>query len=301
MGKEFQKRVIDYTVKHNLILDFEGRNNNYDLVVTCSDLVIQDNIKNKNIILVQEGMTDPANVVYHIVKYLKLPRYLASTSTTGLSGRYKVFCVASHGYRNHFEAKGVKAEKIVVSGIPNFDNVNKYKHNNFPYRNYVLAATSDARETYKYENRKKFILNSLKIADGRQLIFKLHPNENKRRAIREINKYAPGALVFENGNTNHMVANCNTLITKYSSVVYIGIALGKKVYSDFDVEELRQMTPLQNNGNSSRNIAEVCRFVINNTPFDAEQLSLKYAGAPSGSGEYYDVQDEQIINAVSNA
>ncbi len=43
------------------------------------------------------------------------------------------------------------------------------------YHNFVLVATSDMRETYKYENRKKFIKKAYKIADGRQLIFKLHP------------------------------------------------------------------------------------------------------------------------------
>ena len=94
------------------------------------------------------------------------------------------------------------------------------------------------RETYKYENRKKFIKRALKIANGRQLIFKLHPNELVERAKQEINLYAPGALVYSQGKTEEMIANCDILITRFSSVVYVGLALGKEVYSDFDLEML---------------------------------------------------------------
>jgi hypothetical protein len=301
MGKDFQRKAVEFILANKLRLDFGGSANDYELVITCSDLIVQKNIRGKKIVLIQEGMTDPVNLFYYLAKYLKLPRYLASTSTTGLSDSFKAFCVASYGYRNHFAGKGVMNAKMIVSGIPNFDNVNKYIYNNFPYYNYVLAATSDARETFKLENRKRFILNALKIANGKQLIFKLHPNEKKERAVREIHKHAPGALVFTEGNTNHMVANCDILITKYSSVVYLGLALGKEVYSDFSIDELRPMTPIQNNGSSAGNIAEVCRTIIEDRPFDAEQLSNKFAGVPLKPGDYYDVQEEQIAGAVSNA
>jgi hypothetical protein len=42
----------------------------------------------------------------------------------------------------------------------------------------------------KPEFRPLFIHRCVEIADGRPLIFKLHPLENTRRAIREINRYA---------------------------------------------------------------------------------------------------------------
>ncbi len=54
-----------------------------------------------------------------------------------------------------------------------------------------------------------------------------------------------------------MIANCDTLITKYSSVVYIGIALGKEVHSYFNLSDLVKMTPIQNNGTSAERIARV--------------------------------------------
>jgi hypothetical protein len=294
MGRNFQQIVLEYAARNDMKIDFKGRQNNYDLVVTCSDLVIQKNIRGKKIILVQEGMTDPENFMYHLVKWLSLPRYLASTSTTGLSDAYKAFCVASYGYRDLFRQKGLDHNKIVVSGIPNFDNAVQYCNNDFPHKNFVLAATSDSRETFKYENRKKFILKALRIADGRKLIFKLHPNEKKQRAAKEILKYAPNSLIYDSGNTNHMIANCDVLITKYSSVVYLGLALGKEVYSDFDTEKLRKMTPIQNNGKSAENIAEVCRIIVEEKPFNAEQLSLNFAS------EFYDVLEGEYAGAFTS-
>ncbi|HRE40183.1 MAG TPA: hypothetical protein PLG90_02535 [Ignavibacteria bacterium] len=262
LGGKLKKQSLEYIIKNNLQLDNGGIKNDYDLVVTSSDLIIQKNIRNKKIILVQEGMTDPENFAYYLVKTFKLPRYIASTSTTGLSNAYDIFCVASEGYKELFIKKGVDPEKIIVTGIPNFDNCNDYLNNDFPHKNYVLVCTSDTRETFKYENRKKFIKRAVSIAQGRQLIFKLHPNEKYERAEKEIKKYAPEALVFSSGNTNHMIANCNTLITRFSTVVYVGLALGKEVYSEFNIDELTKLTPLQNGGKSAENIADICKILL---------------------------------------
>jgi hypothetical protein len=244
-------------------MDDRGELNDYDLVVTCSDLIIPKNIKNKKVILVQEGMTDPKNIFYYGAKYLKLPRYFASTSTTGLSDYYDYFCVASKGYKELFTSNGCNPDKIIVTGIPNFDNCRQYLNNDFPHKDYVLVCTSDARETFKYENRKYFIKRAVEIANGRKLIFKLHPNEKAGRANYEIQKYAEGALVYASGNTNEMIANCSVLITKYSSVVYVGLALGKEVFSDFDMDILKSLVPEQNDGHSSFFIANLCDEHIN--------------------------------------
>ncbi|MCL4548806.1 MAG: hypothetical protein M1495_09570 [Bacteroidetes bacterium] len=262
LGGKFRKNTERYLASNNLKIDYRGVNNNYDLIYTCSDLIIPKNIRNKKVILVQEGMTDPETVMFHLVKYLKLPRWLASTSSTGISNQYSLFCVASNGYKDLFIRKGAKEEKIVVTGIPNFDNAKQYLKNDFPHKNYVLVATSDARETLKYDNRKKFIKECVEIAGGRQLIFKLHPNEKTARAKAEINRYAPGALVYQHGNTNHMIANCDVLITKYSSVVYVGLALGKEVHSAFKMEELNRLMPIQNNGTSAERIARIGKHLL---------------------------------------
>jgi hypothetical protein len=261
-GNVFRRFVFEYCQEHHLAVDDRGERHAYDLVVTCSDLVVQRNIRHRKIILVQEGMTDPENLLYYLSKYLGLPRYLASTSTTGLSHAYVRFCVASEGYRQLFTRKGVDPSKIVVTGIPNFDNCIEYYQTPFEHRDYVLVATSDARETFKYENRRRFIEDCRRIADGRQLIFKLHPNEQVDRATREIRHGAPDALVYHGCDIHHMIAHCDTLVTKYSTSVYIGIVLGKTVHSYFPLSDLQRLAPMQNGGTSALRIADVCRDIM---------------------------------------
>src|SRR5262245_13450720 len=98
LGHKLSSRCLAHLKKHNLPVDLEGRSGGYDLVVTCSDLVIPKNVRRRKVILVQEGMTDPENLAYHLVKHVRvLPRWLASTAATGLSDAYHRFCVASEG------------------------------------------------------------------------------------------------------------------------------------------------------------------------------------------------------------
>ncbi len=153
LGGKARLDTETYLRERNLKVDFAGKQHDYDLIVTTSDLLIQKNLRGKKVILIQEGMTDPENLMYYLVKYLRLPRYLASTSVTGLSHAYDHFCVASNGYRDLFIRKGVDRKKVVVTGIPNFDNMAIHLNNHFPHRGYVLVATSDARETLKFDNR----------------------------------------------------------------------------------------------------------------------------------------------------
>lgn len=263
LGGKFKENTENYLKNHNLNIDYEGSMNDYDLVFTCSDLIVPKNIRNRRLILVQEGMTDPPSILNHIVKTFKLPRWIAGTSTNGQSDAYDIFCVASEGYKNFFVQNGIDPDKIRITGIPNYDNAIQYFNNDFPYKNFVIVATSDTRETLKFDNRKKFIEQAVKIANGRQMIFKLHPNEKFKRAEKEIIKIAPkGTIVLQDGNIHEMIANCNTLITQYSTVVYTGIALGKEVHSYFDIDMLKKLAPLQNNGTSKRNIANVARELL---------------------------------------
>ncbi|HTX79494.1 MAG TPA: hypothetical protein VMC62_07490 [Longilinea sp.] len=262
LGGKHRRNTVAYFKKNNLPMDFGGKERSYDLVITCADLIVPENIKKSPLLLVQEGMTEPEGLRYQLVKYLKFPRFIANTAATGLSDAYDIFCVASEGYRDLFVSKGVRSEKIHVTGIPNFDNVQSYTNNPFPYRHYVLAATSSIRETFGVDLRIPFILQAKQVAAGRQLIFKLHPNENIKRATREIKLYAPEALILTDGDTNHMVANCDVLLTQYSSIVYVGIALGKEVYSYFDVNQLKKLVPLQNGGKSAESIANLSRELL---------------------------------------
>jgi hypothetical protein len=262
MGYKLSARTLAYLERHRLSLDQACQNGPYDLVVTCSDLVVPGNIRQYPVVLVQEGMTDPEGFWFRAWrKYPWLPRWFAGTAVTGLSNQYTRFCVASEGYKRHFVAKGADASKIVVTGIPNFDNCWRFLDNTFPERDYVLVCTSDVRETLGNEDRKAFILKAVRIADGRPLIFKLHPNERIRRATREIERYAPQAQIYATGSAEEMIANCVVLITRFSSTAFVGLALGKEVHSDFDIEDLRQKMPIQT-GAAAQAIAAVCRELM---------------------------------------
>jgi len=245
--------------EHGAAIDPGGASGSFDLVVTASDLIVPRNLRGVPMVLVQEGMTDPEDWRYRLVRTLGLPRWMANTSMAGLSHAYKAFCVASEGYRELFVRKGVDPARIEVTGIPNFDDCASFLRNDFPLHGYVLGATSCLRETWKPEDRGGFIRRCLEVADGRELLFKLHPNENHERARREIERLAPRAVVFASRNTNHMIANCAALVTRYSSVVYVAMALGKEVHADIKKMTLRRLLPIQNGGASARRIADVCR------------------------------------------
>ncbi|GAP11955.1 hypothetical protein BECAL_03154 [Bellilinea caldifistulae] len=262
LGGRHRRETEAYLQRHHLPVDFGGQRGNYDLVVTCTDLIVQRNIRKKPIVLVQEGMTEPEGLRYQLVKDLRLPRWLANTAATGLSDQYEAFCVASTGYRDLFIRKGIRPEKIFVTGIPNYDNARQYLENDFPYRGYVLAATSASRETGKLHNRLAFLQRALQIADGRPLFIKLHPNENVELAMLEIKWIAPFARVFTDGNVHHMIANCDALVVENSTVIYTALALGKPVYAEVDVEQARRLLPLQNGGTSAEKIANVCRYIL---------------------------------------
>ncbi len=257
LGGRHWRETDDYFRRNKLKVDPRGEGHEYDLVFTCSDLIVQKNIRNKRLILVQEGITEPEGIVYQLVRWLGLPRYIANTATNGLSNAYDLFCVASEGYAEHFIRKGVKPEKIAVTGIPNFDHMLQFKQNDFSMHDYVLVATSPLRETFRLDNRAAFIKRCVQIAGKRKLIFKLHPLENAPRAIREISKYAPEAMVFTHGNVSHMIANAATVITQQSTATFVAVALGKEVYTNLNLAELKHLMPIQNGGTSATQIAQL--------------------------------------------
>jgi hypothetical protein len=268
-GHKLSRRCLDWLHDRELEVDFGMRNHpDVDLVFHCSDLVRPSNIRRKKVVLVQEGMTDPESVMFPLVRRFRwLPGWLGGTSATGLSDQYDRFCVASEGFADLFASRGVKREKMVVTGIPNFDDCERYRDNQFPHRGFVLCCTSDVREVFWYEDRAAFIRQARDIAarHGKPLIFKLHPNEKRDRAIAEIERWAPGARVFSDGSAEEMVANCDVLVCKYSTLAFVGVALGKEVHSLFPQRELERLLPLQNRSAAAR-IAAVGRELLAGRP-----------------------------------
>jgi hypothetical protein len=139
----------------------------------------------------------------------------------------------------------------------------------------VLICTSNARETFKYHDRMRFLRDALAIASGRPVIFKLHPAEHPDRAIREIRSIAPGALILADGNTEHMIANCAAVVAQYSTVAFTAALLGKEVHSFIEPDFLREALPSQNGGTSARNIAEVCRACFGSNPIEIERVRAR--------------------------
>lgn len=262
-GNKRRGWCLDYLRAHDLTIDLDGKRGDYDLVVGCTDMVVPKNVRKNRLVMVQEGILDPEGFVFRLVKRFRfLPRWYAGTATTGMSNLYDRYCVASEGYRQHFVRNGADPAKIVATGIPNFDDCERFYANDFPHRGYVLVCTSDTRETGKIDFRKRFLRRAVAIATGRRLVFKLHPNENLARCTREISSIAPDALIFQQGSAEEMIANCDVLITQWSSTVFVGMALGKEVHTNFDKDELAKLAPIQNGATSAKNIADVCREVL---------------------------------------
>ena len=267
---------LDYLNEKGLNVDLNGELNEYDLVVTCNDQVMPTKFAKTPTVLVQEGIQDPPNWKYYVWKYTRLmPRPVTGTSTFGLSYAYAKFCVASHGYARHFQGLGVDPDTIEVTGIPNFDNFAKFHDNDFPHRDYVLVCTTDARETGADGDREAFLDEVVEYAGDRQLIFKLHPNENFERAKAEIKAASPSALVYTSGSAEEMVANCSVLFTEWSSLTFCGVALDKEVHSHHPIEKVRELLPLQNRSAAAK-IATVCHQVLDERRLDERVPSQEH-------------------------
>ncbi len=269
MGGRFRQMTLDYLREHRLEIRERGEQIDPALVVTCSDVLVQRNIRPYPIVLVQEGATNLETPLTRFARATGLPPWCGGgTTMAGESGLFDVFCVASEGYRDFFEKKGrgVPREKMVVTGIPNFDDCEGYKRNDFPHKNFVLIATSDLRETQMSDDRIGFLKRCRDLAGGRQVIVKLHPNEEVDRAKREIASVFPEALVYTSGCAEEMVANCDMLLTQYSTLAFVGLALGKPVQTYYDLEELKRLVPWQNGGRSAKHIGAVCRRVLEAAP-----------------------------------
>jgi hypothetical protein len=229
LGHKRRGICADQLNRRGLSIDLGAEQNEYDLWVCPNDAILPAGLSRVPSVLVQEGIMEQPNWRTWVWRKTRLmPRGIATTAVFGLTKQYEKFCVASEGYRRQFLAEGISPDKLVVTGIPNFDDFARFRDNTFPHRGYVLVCTSDGRETMMKVDRPALLKRSVRMAAGRQLIFKLHPNENAERATREILAIAPDALVFADGNAEEMVANCDVLITEHSSLTFCGLALGRR-------------------------------------------------------------------------
>ena len=73
-----------------------------------------------------------------------------------------------------------------------------------------------------------------------------------------------------------MIANCDVLITQFSSVVFVGLALGKEVHSNHPLEMLQRLMPVQH-GRAAQNIALECRKLLASRPRLLEHFQQEVA------------------------
>jgi hypothetical protein len=105
LGHDLRRRSLAYLRQHDLAIDLGGARGGYDLVVTCSDLIVPSNVAGIPLVGVQEGMIDPKLFWWKVMElfpWLVLPRWAAGTAGTGLSRAYEAYCLASEGYRRDF-------------------------------------------------------------------------------------------------------------------------------------------------------------------------------------------------------
>jgi len=262
LGYGFRDKCLRYLEENGLSIDLEGQRGDYDLVVTCSDLLVPSNVTDKPLVGIQEGMIDPLLLFYRLRQKLPwLPRWAAGTACTGLSGMYDRYCVASDLYVDEFAGRDAPRDRLVATGIPNFDDFASYVDPDHWINGHVLACTSDGRETFRRDDRKAFILRCVELADGRPLVFKFHPNERMRRAVAEVRRWAPGARCVMRGYGETLAANCEVLITEWSTLAFVGLVLGIETHSYRDLDDMARLLPAQH-GHAAVNIAEVCREVI---------------------------------------
>jgi hypothetical protein len=265
LGKNssFTLKSKKYIKENGLVYDYRGESKGieYDMAIMSTDMVVPKSFISKKTVWIQEGMIDPLTPFARLIKKFNLPTFLpGNTSLNGTTNIADIYFSASKGYKEYFKSLGTESNKILTTGVPNFDNIAQMKTLEFEYSNYVLVATSDIRELGGNEDRVHFINECVRIADGRQLIFKLHPNENFDKSSREIRENTPAdTMIFNTGSIDPMIAHCHTLITQFSSTVYLGMILGKKIYSYFPIEELEANVPIQNGGTSAEIISKIIR------------------------------------------
>ena len=75
-GEKLAGRCFNYLRREGLDVDYRGRRGPYDLVVSCSDLVVQGNLRGTPLVVVQEGILDPEGWEYRLWRRAPVPAAL---------------------------------------------------------------------------------------------------------------------------------------------------------------------------------------------------------------------------------
>lgn len=268
--RRMREVCLNYLNTNRLPIDTSDGACDYDVVVSTPELAILKAKRRGRLVLIQNAMLDhemvedgKENASDQFAHWIPiLSRWLTGVSSGATDDSYDKLCVASEGYRDLFVRNGVDPYRIVVTGIPKFDNYASFLHSDFSYRDYALVVTSEERDAFHFESHRHFVRDALRIARGWELVFLISASESHPRTIEEIQQLAPAARLFTEGEVGPMVANCGMLITQCPSVAFIGMALGKELHSHMNLAKVYGLLPLQNGGQSASNIAQVCRNLL---------------------------------------
>lgn len=264
VGRPRVRQCLDFLEERNLQIDYKLKSSrDFDLVYLCTDIYQPESYSRYRRIVVQEGFVIPEDWRGPVLRRMDWPYGWGDTQLTALTDKYDYFCTAGEGYRQFFIDRGAHPDKLIATGVPNFDNLTKHLDNDFPEKDFALIITSSIREAVGREDRPAYIRYALEKADGRPVIFKLHPLEKHDRAIREIRRITSEGQILTSGNTEHMIANSSCVIARASSVIMTALALDKEVYSpEYSDETIKLFRPLQNGGASAEKIADLGRKFI---------------------------------------
>ena len=97
MSGHFKQKADQYLREHHLRTDYMARQNQYDLAVLCTDLIVPRKLRQGKTLWVQEGMTDPMPPLALFVKKSRfIPRSFAmNTALNRSSNLCDLYFVAS--------------------------------------------------------------------------------------------------------------------------------------------------------------------------------------------------------------
>lgn len=266
LGNSSHRKIKKIILESGFKTDEKAKKRDYDLVVVPSDIYLPSKIIKSKIVLIQEGGLYPDNFILSLVKIGIAPRFFANTAALGLSDKYEFFCVASEEYRKFFIERGIKSEKLRVTGISYYDNFEKYRV--YPKKipklpkKYVLACMSPSWESLGLEwdsliSKARRKAKELKIP----LVVKVHPRE-ERYQIRRLRKQ--NILVYQKPTAEYFAASAKYAFVQSSTSIYSLIHFGIPTESTkLDIEKCKKLMAWQNNGTSAKNIAAVCREILN--------------------------------------
>ncbi len=106
-GNRLGEECLGYLRNHHLPIDLDGRRARYDLVVTCSDLVLARNTRARRVVVVHNGRLGVSHLLGSRIAH-RLSRWLGQSPSR--------WCVTSEADRESLHRLGFPGERITVIG-----------------------------------------------------------------------------------------------------------------------------------------------------------------------------------------